>query len=252
MSFPYASPADALVLARLAAVAFARRACALGVAALGSLPIRGTTQRLEVCRARGWRPPLFEGILLPERRFCGITPKEGIPWARGSAYWRHDDCCQRSHRGRRFPHNTNPVSYTHLDVYKRQAENCTATMHNLYTLRGAEVRDGNAWANYLMETLARYGDLAEVTFQAHNWPHWGAECIREYLMNTAAMYKFIADQTLMYLNQGLTSNEIAHLIQLPSALERSWYTRQYYGTVAHNAKAVYQKYMGWYLSLIHI
>ena len=60
------------------------------------------------------------------------------------------------------------------------------------------------------------------------------------------MYKFIADQTLMYLNQGLTSNEIAHLIQLPPALEQSWYTRQYYGTVAHNAKAVYQKYMGWY------
>ena len=126
------------------------------------------------------------------------------------------------------------------------AENCTATLHNLYTLRGAEVRDGNAWANYLMETLARYGNLAEVTFQAHNWPHWGSEFIREYLVNTAAMYKFIADQTLMYLNQGLTSNEIAHLIQLPPALERSWYTRQYYGTVAHNAKAVYQKYMGWY------
>ena len=126
------------------------------------------------------------------------------------------------------------------------AENCTATLHNLYTLRGAEVRDGNAWANYLMETLARYGDQAEVTFQAHNWPHWGAEFIREYLVNTAAMYKFIADQTLMHLNQGLTSNEIAHLIQLPPALERSWYTRQYYGTVAHNAKAVYQKHMGWY------
>ena len=126
------------------------------------------------------------------------------------------------------------------------AENCTATLHNLYTLRGAEVRDGNAWANYLMETLARYGSEAQVTFQAHNWPHWGADFIRDYLTNTAAMYKFIADQTLMYVNQGYTSNEIAHMITLPAALEKNWYTRQYYGTVSHNAKAVYQKYMGWY------
>lgn len=126
------------------------------------------------------------------------------------------------------------------------AENCTGTLHNLYTLRGAEVRDGNAWANYLMEAKARYGGEAQVTFQSHNWPHWGNDVLNEYLVNTAAMYKFIADQTLMYLNQGLTSNEIAHLIQLPPALEQSWYTRQYYGTVAHNAKAVYQKYMGWY------
>ncbi len=126
------------------------------------------------------------------------------------------------------------------------AENCTGTLHNLYTLRGAEVRDGNAWGNYLMETVARYGDEVEVTFQAHNWPHWGTDVIREYLINTAAVYKFITDQTLQYLNQGMTSTEIAHTIELPAVLEQCWYTRQYYGTVHHNAKAVYQKYMGWY------
>ena len=126
------------------------------------------------------------------------------------------------------------------------AENCTGTLHNLYTLRGAEVRDGNAWANYLMETKARYGAEAQVTFQAHNWPHWGNEVVNEYLENTAAMYKFITDQALMYLNLGYTSTEIANMIELPAALEKNWYTRQYYGTVRHNAKAVYQKYMGWY------
>ncbi|WP_080801504.1 alkyl/aryl-sulfatase [Arabiibacter massiliensis] len=126
------------------------------------------------------------------------------------------------------------------------AENCTGTLHNLYTLRGAEVRDGNAWANYLMEAKARYGAQAEVTFQSHNWPHWGNDFVNEYLENTAAMYKFIAGQTLMYLNQGYTSTEIADMIQLPADLEKNWYTRQYYGTVRHNAKAVYQKYMGWY------
>lgn len=126
------------------------------------------------------------------------------------------------------------------------AENCTGTLHNLYTLRGAQVRDGNAWALYIMEALALYGDAAEVVFQSHNWPHWGGGVIREYMENTAAVYKFIHDQTLMYINQGYTESEIADMIELPEALERVWYTRQYYGTLKHNVKAVYQKYMGWY------
>lgn len=126
------------------------------------------------------------------------------------------------------------------------AENCTGTLHNLYTLRGAQVRDGNAWAEYIMESLALYGDRAEVVFQSHNWPHWGNSVIQEYMTNTAAVYKYINDQTLLYINQGYTETEIANMIQLPKDLEKVWYTRQYYGTVAHNAKAVYEKYMGWY------
>lgn len=126
------------------------------------------------------------------------------------------------------------------------AENCTGTLHNLYTLRGAQIRDGNAWAEYIMEAMTRYGKDAEVAFQSHNWPHWGNDVINRYLENTAAMYKFINDQTLMYINQGYTSDEISNMITLPESLEKNWYTRQYYGTVAHNAKAVYQKYMGWY------
>lgn len=126
------------------------------------------------------------------------------------------------------------------------AENCTATLHNLYTLRGAQVRDGAAWANYITETVTRYGKEAELTFQAHNWPHWGNEVVNDYLVNTAAVYKFINDQTLTYINQGYTSDEISNMIELPDELAKVWYTRQYYGTVAHNSKAVYQKYMGWY------
>jgi len=126
------------------------------------------------------------------------------------------------------------------------AENCTGTLHNLYTLRGAQVRDGNAWSEYIMEAVTLYGGEAEVLFQSHNWPRWGNNHINEYMVNTAAMYKFIHDQTLLYINQGYTSSEIAHMIRLPKDLERVWYTRQYYGTVAHNARAVYQKYMGWY------
>ncbi len=126
------------------------------------------------------------------------------------------------------------------------AENCTASLHNLSTLRGAQVRDGNAWAGYIMEAISLYGGSAEVVFQSHNWPHWGNDLIVPYMENTAAVYKFINDQTLLYINQGYTANEIADRIQLPEALERNWYTRQYYGTLIHNAKAVYQRFMGWY------
>ena len=125
------------------------------------------------------------------------------------------------------------------------AENCTGTLHNLYTLRGAQVRDANDWAKYIIEADQRFCDKTDVVFQSHNWPHWGEE-IHEYLLNTAAIYKFIHDQTLHYMNMGYTSNEIAAMISLPDALEKVWYTRQYYGTLPHNAKAIYQKYLGWY------
>ncbi len=125
------------------------------------------------------------------------------------------------------------------------AENCTGTLHNLYTLRGAEVRDANDWAKYIIEADQRFCDKTDVVFQSHNWPHWGEE-IHDYLLNTAAIYKFIHDQTLHYMNQGYTSTEIAAMLTLPEKLEKVWYTRPYYGTLAHNAKAVYQKYLGWY------
>ena len=137
---------------------------------------------------------------------------------------------------------------TWIPKYKAlwMAENCTGTLHNLYTLRGAEVRDGAAWANYIVEAISRYGKEADVVFQSHNWPHWGNDVVNEYMLNTAAVYKYINDQVLTYINQGYTSDEISNMIKLPDALNKVWYTRQYYGTVAHNAKAVYQKFMGWY------
>ena len=125
------------------------------------------------------------------------------------------------------------------------AENCTGTLHNLYTLRGAEVRDANDWAKYIIEADQRFCSKTDVVFQSHNWPHWGEE-IHDYLLNTAAIYKFIHDQTLHYMNQGYTSTEVAAMLTLPEKLEKVWYTRPYYGTLAHNAKAVYQKYLGWY------
>ena len=126
------------------------------------------------------------------------------------------------------------------------AENCTGTMHNLYTLRGAQVRDALSWAKYILAAEQRFGDDTDVVFQSHNWPHWDTDKIKTYLENTAAVYKYINDQTLHYINLGYTSAEISNTLKLPDRLNRVWYTRQYYGTLSHNIKAVYQRYMGWY------
>ena len=126
------------------------------------------------------------------------------------------------------------------------AENCTGTMHNLYTLRGAQVRDASAWARYILAAEQRFGDETDVVFQSHNWPHWDTDKIKTYLENTAAVYRYINDQTLHYVNLGYTSAEISNTLKLPDKLNRVWYTRQYYGTLSHNIKAVYQRYMGWY------
>ncbi len=126
------------------------------------------------------------------------------------------------------------------------AENCTGTMHNLYTLRGAQVRDAADWARYILEAEQRFGDQTDVVFQSHNWPHWETENIQEYMENTAAAYQYIHDQTLHYINLGYTSAEISRTLEFPEKLNAVWYTRQYYGTLSHNIKAVYQKYMGWY------
>ena len=126
------------------------------------------------------------------------------------------------------------------------AENCTGTMHNLYTLRGAEVRNASDWAKYILEAEQLFADETDVVFQSHNWPHWETENIKEYMENTAAVYKYINDQTLHYINLGYTSAEISNSLLLPPRLNKVWYTRQYYGTLSHNIKAVYQKYMGWY------
>ncbi len=126
------------------------------------------------------------------------------------------------------------------------AENCTGTMHNIYTLRGAQVRDAESWARYILEAEALFGDQAEVVFQSHNWPHWGNDALRSYMEDTAAVYQYINNQTLHYINQGMTASEISRLLTLPERLNRVWYCRQYYGTLSHNIKAVYQRYMGWY------
>ena len=129
------------------------------------------------------------------------------------------------------------------------AENCSGTLHNLYTLRGAEIRDAKAWAKYLMEAAVKYGDITDVIFQSHNWPHWagsGNESIRNFIIDTASIYKYIHDQTLLYMNMGYKMNEVADMLVLPRGMQKNWSLKPFYGTPVHNAKAVYQKYLGWY------
>ena len=126
------------------------------------------------------------------------------------------------------------------------AENATHTMHNLLTLRGALVRDPHVWAHYLDEAIELFGADSDVLFAGHHWPRWGSERIVEYLRKQRDLYAYIHDQTLRLINQGLTGREIAEELELPPELAEEWHCRGYYGSVSHNAKAVYQRYMGWF------
>lgn len=126
------------------------------------------------------------------------------------------------------------------------AEIACPLLHNVLSLRGAQVRDAKAWAQALDRLIARYGDEAEVLVAQHNWPRWGRERIVELLANQRDLYEFIHDQSLCLINQGYNGAEVAEKLVLPASLSRQWYTHGYYGTVSHNAKAVYQRYIGWY------
>lgn len=126
------------------------------------------------------------------------------------------------------------------------AEDATHTLHNLYTLRGAQVRNAVNWWKGLDQCITTFGDDVEVIFAQHHWPMWGNENINKYLAKQRNVYKFIHDRTLHLTNQGYTMLEIGDMVKLPPGLDKVWSVRGYYGSVSHNAKAVYQRYLGWY------
>ena len=126
------------------------------------------------------------------------------------------------------------------------AEDATHTLHNLYTLRGAQVRDAENWWKVLDEAVARYGDKTDVVIAQHHWPKWGNKEIVSYLSNQRDAYKYLNDQTLRLINKGYTMNEIAENLKLPQNLDQDWALRGYYGSVSHDIKAIYQRYLGWY------
>ena len=126
------------------------------------------------------------------------------------------------------------------------AENATHNLHNIYPIRGAQARDANAWARYLNEAMDRFGPQTDVVFAQHHWPVWGNGRVLDYLARQRDLYKYLHDQTVRLMNHGYKAAEIAERLSLPKSLASTWYARGYYGTLSHNAKAVYQRYLGWY------
>lgn len=147
------------------------------------------------------------------------------------------------------PHSEAPAELTfYLPQWRIWcgAELVSRNLHNLYTLRGAKVRDGLKWSDYIQQALDLFGERSDIIINSHHWPVWGNDQAQAYLKHQRDLYKYIHDQTLRLAGQGHTADEIAEQLQLPDSLARPFYNRGYYGTVRHNAKAVYQFYFGWY------
>lgn len=130
------------------------------------------------------------------------------------------------------------------------ADNCIGTLHNIYTMRGAKIRDALIWSQILYDTAVKYADRSDVIFQGHGCPHWRTEenpqIVREVLLNHAAVYKNIHDQALSAAAKGVRYDELVKQIKIPEEIKKVWYLRPYYGTYETNIKAVYQKYLGFY------
>ncbi|WP_299941285.1 alkyl sulfatase dimerization domain-containing protein [uncultured Microbulbifer sp.] len=126
------------------------------------------------------------------------------------------------------------------------AENATHTLHNLYTLRGAKVRNAREWSRYLNETLQRWGDKAEVLFAPHHWPTWGKENVVNHLKKQRDLYKYLNDQTLRLANHGYNMVQAAEMMALPPELSQYWANRGYYGSVNHDTRAVWNYYLGFF------
>jgi alkyl sulfatase BDS1-like metallo-beta-lactamase superfamily hydrolase len=126
------------------------------------------------------------------------------------------------------------------------AENVTNTIHNIYTLRGAPVRDALAWSKYISRALFLFGQEAEVMFASHHWPRWGNERIQEVMKGQRDAYAHLNNQVLHYANQGVTVNQIHNVYEPPASLQNSWYARGYHGSPEHNSRAVINRYIGYW------
>ena len=126
------------------------------------------------------------------------------------------------------------------------AENATPLLHNFCPLRGSEVRDPRIWSYYLADAVRRFGARTEVLICQHHWPTWGREQVIDFLCRQRDLYKHIHDQTVRLMNHGYRPSEIAEVLDIPPSLQNDWRMRGYYGTVSHNSKAVFQRYLSWY------
>jgi alkyl sulfatase BDS1-like metallo-beta-lactamase superfamily hydrolase len=137
---------------------------------------------------------------------------------------------------------------TWIPQYKTlwMAENINATLHNIYTLRGAPVRDPLRWSKYINEALYRFADEAEVMIASHHWPRWGKERIRDVLSGQRDIYANMNNQVLHFANQGVTINQIHNVYEVPPGLQQMWYARGYHGSPQHNARGVIQRFLGFW------
>ena len=126
------------------------------------------------------------------------------------------------------------------------AENTTRLLHNFIPFRGSVVRDPRIWSRHISDAMTMFGEQTEVLIGQHHWPTWGRDEVRAYLEKQRDLYKYIHDQTVRLMNHGLNREEIAEELDLPPGLDQEWSVRGYYGSVSHNAKAVYQRYLSWY------
>jgi alkyl sulfatase BDS1-like metallo-beta-lactamase superfamily hydrolase len=126
------------------------------------------------------------------------------------------------------------------------AENCTHNMHNLVPIRGAQARDSLSWSKYIDEMLQMFGHSAELLFASHHWPRWGTTDVVQFLTLQRDLYRWIHDQTMRMANHGHTATEIAEMLKMPAEFQSEAHTTGYYGHLAHNIKAVYQRYLSWY------
>lgn len=126
------------------------------------------------------------------------------------------------------------------------AENITATIHNIYTLRGALVRDALSWSQQINEALYRFGLEAEVMVSSHNWPRWGNDRIQEVMRDQRDAYANLNNQVLNLANRGVTINQMHNEYKVPQLLQQSWAVRQYHGSEFHNSRAVINRYLGYW------
>ncbi len=146
--------------------------------------------------------------------------------------------------------NTEAPSEMHYYIKEYRAlcpaENVNHTMHNLYTLRGAKVRDSKIWAKHIDNMLLKWGDRSDVLFAPHHWPSWGTEDIKEHVAKQRDTYKYLHDRVLHLANKGYTMDEIGDMVKLPAELDSTWASHGYYGSISHNARAIYNFYLGYF------
>ncbi|MCE2573453.1 alkyl/aryl-sulfatase [Motilimonas eburnea] len=210
--------------------------------------------------AMGRRAVYMYGALLPRNEFGGVNGGLGQTTSTGEATLiEPTDIIEKTGEERTvdgvkmvFQYTPGSEAPTEINTWFPEkkalwmAENATNTMHNILTLRGAQVRDALKWSSYLNETIEMWGDEVKVKFQSHHWPLWGQQAIVDDFKKQRDMYKYTHDQSVRLMNQGYNGEEISEMIKFPDELEKNWSTRGYYGTLRHNSRAVYQRYMGWY------